>query len=147
MTAIAALALMLGVFMIALGATDPDPSEGVFGYILGAIGIAAWIPLVIVAGRMLITGTPGQRWVWGILPALVSAAWCGLAAGLLMGGLAGLFVPLGSVWPSALAPLWSITVVSVLTAGTIPVALVLLVATIVLRLARARRATPLQPLG
>lgn len=137
-TAVAALILMLGIFMIVLGAADQDPSEGMLGVILGIVGVAAWVALAVVAGLMLVKGTPGRRASLGVLPAAVSIAWCGLAAALLMGGLPGLLVPLGTGWPVSLGPLWVFVVVTLMTAGTIPVALALLVINIVLRLVRGR---------
>lgn len=144
-TAIAALVLMFGVFMFALGASDPDRNEGVAGYILGAIGVLAWVPLAVVAGRMLVRADAGRRGTLGFLPALVTVALCGLAATLLVSGSTEFLAPFGDAWPASLGFLWSIVVVSFTSAGTIPVAFALLITNLVLRIVRRRHGAGPRP--
>ena len=128
---------MFGVFMFALGASDPDPNEAVAGYVLGAIGVLVWVGVAAVAARVLAGRAAGRRRSLGALPALVSLAWCGLAAALLSGW-TDLLTSIGSIWPASLDFLWLVVVVSFLSAGTIPVAFTLLILNIVLRWVRGR---------
>lgn len=135
-TSFATLALMLGVAMVSLGASDPDPTEGVYGYGLGAIGLGVWVGLVIASGRMLRKST--SRGLHAILPTLVSAVWCGFAVAALSTAL-DITNTLFSLVSSWVAPMWMLLVISVTTAGTIPIAFALLITNVVLRVVRARR--------
>lgn len=132
-TSVASLILMLGVFMIALGATETDPSEGVFGYGLGVVLLAVWLGLVIIGGRILRkTGSRSRT----ILPVFVSILWCGLAAAMFTSALEltnALFTTVSSWVPSAR----TLVVFSVTTAGAIPIAAALLLTNLFLRIHRA----------
>ncbi|GAA2009822.1 hypothetical protein [Microbacterium ulmi] len=137
-TSMAALCLMLGIAMIALGASDTDPSEGLYGWILGAIGLGAWLLLVVAGGCMLTRRRQNGRLWRGVLPGLVSVLWSGLAALALTAGWLNTISSLAGAWPVGLAPVWSAVAISLMTLGTIPIGLTLLVVHVALRLMRAR---------
>ena len=52
------MVLMLGISMIVLGTAETDPFEADISYVLGAVGIAVWLTLVVAAGRTLNKGSP-----------------------------------------------------------------------------------------
>ncbi|MFG6443796.1 hypothetical protein ACFXQA_00825 [Microbacterium sp. P07] len=134
---------MLGVFMIALGASDQDPAEGAFGWVLGAAGVGVWLMLAAVAGRIAFNGGPRRRWLVA-LPALLSAAWSGLAV-LMFGHAMDLVFQLSGIWATWSAPLVTLALLSLTTAGAVPIALMLLVGNVLLRLLRSRRSASPQP--
>lgn len=130
-TSLGTLLLMFGVTMVGAGAGDHDPTEGGIGIFMGVIALVGWLVLVVIAGRNLVRGIPGRRAALVVAPALVSIAWFGVAAALILSGVTTSIILFGALSP--------IVVFSLMTAGAIPAAFVLLIANIVLRLKQARQ--------
>lgn len=131
LTSLATLLLMFGVTMVGAGAGDYDPAEGAIGIFMGVISLIGWLVLVVISGLILVRGIPGRRAALVAAPALVTIAWFGVAAALIMSRVTISIVFLG--------PLSPILGLSLLTAGAIPAAFVLLIANIVLRLKQPRQ--------
>src|SRR5688500_13689873 len=100
LTSLAALLLMFGVLMVGAGAGDYDREEGTIGIMMGVVSLVGWIVLVVVSGSILVRGATSRRGALGAAPALVSVAWLGVAAALMMGR-----IPLALAYFGPLSPI------------------------------------------
>ncbi|WP_146077354.1 hypothetical protein [Rathayibacter tritici] len=136
-TVLAAVVLMFSSFIVALGITDADPSEGAIA--IGAGGVGAVISIVVAAvGGYVAPRRLSRRPVlvaW--LPAVVSALWCGIAIGLFPVLLENVVFPPSLIPVPMSQPL--LFQALILTAGAIPAGAGLLVINLVFRVLKARR--------
>lgn len=131
LTSLATLLLMFGLTMVGAGAGDHDPTERAIGIFMGVISLVGWLGLVVISGLILVRGIAGHRATLGAAPALVSIVWFGVAVALILNGVTTSIILFG--------PLSPIVGFSLITAGALPAAFVLLIANIVLRLKQPRQ--------
>jgi hypothetical protein len=134
LTAMAAFALMLAVVTIGVSVIETDTLEAGIGYVVGAVGVLIWAALSAFAGRALVRASRNRRGILAALPAAISVVWCAVA-GVASPWSSSVLDLLFASWPSSWGALWGAVSTGVMTAGTIPVALVLLVVHFGLRLA------------
>ena len=127
LTSLAALLLMFGIVMVALGVSDYDRTEGAIGVVIGVASLLGWMTLVAAGGIVL---ARGRQRALGVIPILATLGWCAVAAGLMMSGSTSAIL--------IATPLPPVISISVMTAGTIAAAVILLLTSIVLRLVRRR---------
>lgn len=137
LTATAAATLMFAIVMVGVSVSENDPSEAGLGYVVGAIGVLIWTALSMLAGRAAFRASRNRRGLLSVLPAVCSAAWCA-AAGIALPWSLDLLNQLFTTWPSSYGALWGVLATCVMTAGAIPIALVLLAAHLAGRLVRWR---------
>lgn len=131
----AAFALMLAVVMIGVSVSETDASEAGIGYVVGSVGVLIWALLSAFAGRVLFRASRIRRGILAALPVAISFVWCA-AAGAALPWSSRVLDLLFASWPNSWGALWGAVATSIMTAGTIPVALVLLLVHVGLRLAR-----------
>lgn len=135
LTATAAFVLMFAAAMLSLSTSETDTSEAGIGYVMAAVGVLIWAMLSAIAGRALFRASRVRRGILAALPVAISFVWCA-AAGAALPWSSSVLNLLFASWPNSWGALWGAVATSIMTAGTIPVALVLLVAHVGLRLAR-----------
>ncbi|WP_146082983.1 hypothetical protein [Rathayibacter sp. AY1E4] len=136
-TVVAALVLMFSSFMVALGVTDADPSEGAIAIGAGGVGAVIWIVVAAVGGYVAPRRLSRRPVLVAWLPAVVSALWCGIAIGLFPVLLENVVLPMSLTPVPMSQPL--LFQAMILTAGAIPAGAGLLVINLVLRVIKARR--------